>query len=187
MRVGIFDIETTNLYADSGIILCMSHKPYLASKKTVRTIRADRFESWKTGKSDNREVVENIMKELREYDILVAHNGQYFDKAFLNTSCLKYGMLPELRLKKFIDPVLIARKHLRLHNNTLNALIAHLDIPEKKTPVAFEHWVKAGLDSNTKSMDYIVEHCEKDVIALEAVYDETRKLVKRIDDGGSAW
>jgi len=185
MRVGIFDLETSSLYANSGIILCMSHKLYLT--KEVHTIRADSFKSWKTGKSDNSEMVRNIMIALSGYDILVAHNGQYFDKTFLNSMCLKYKIPPELRQVKFIDPVLIARRHLRLGRNSLNSLIDYFDIQDTKTPIRFEHWIKASHDSNVESLSYIADHCEKDVKALDKTYDIVRKLVKRIDDGGSAW
>jgi len=187
MRVGIFDLEMTSLSADSGIILCASHMPYMGKRKDIVTIRADKFPSWKNNKSNNGEVVAAIMKDLTKYDILVAHNGQRFDKPFLNAMCLKYGIKPELRYVKFIDPCQLAWRHLRMHRNSLAALQAFLNIPVSKSPVAFEHWLKAGLDGNKKSMDYIVEHCELDVLVLDAVYDATRTLVKRIDDGGGAF
>jgi len=185
MRTGIFDLETSSLYANSGIILSMSHKLYLDKK--VHSLRADSYKSWKTGKSDNSEMVRNIMIALSQYDILVAHNGQYFDKTFLNSMCLKYRIPPELRQTKFIDPVLIARRHLRLAKNSLASLIDYFDIQDTKTPIRFDYWIKASHDSNSKALSYIVEHCDRDVVALEKVYDIVRKLAKRIDDGGSAW
>jgi len=186
VRTGIFDLETSSLYANSGIILCASIKDY-AQDKPVTTLRADQYKTWKTARSNNKELVKDIMRALDQFDILVAHNGQYFDKTFLNSMCLKYGLTAALRGVKFIDPVLIARRHLRIGRNSLNSLIDYFDVPDAKTPIRFEHWIKASHDGNKGSMDYIVEHCEKDVIALEKVYDIVRKLVKKIDDGGSAF
>ena len=185
MKVGIFDLETSSLYANSGIVLCASIKQYGA--KGVKTFRADSYKNWKTNKSHNEAIVRDIMAELSKYDILVAHNGTYFDKTWLNTACLKYGLTPALRGVKFIDPVLIARRHLRMARNSLAALIDYFDIQETKTPIRFAYWIEASHDGNTKSMNYIVKHCEKDVISLEEVYDRVRKLVKQIDDGGSAF
>lgn len=185
MKIGIFDLETSSLYANSGIVLCASVKEY--GRPGVKTVRADRYKSWKSGKSDNKDVIVDIMKLLMEYDILVAHNGQYFDKTFLNSMCLKYGLMPELRGVKFIDPVMIARRHLRMARNSLAALIDYFDIQETKTPIRFVYWIEASHDGNKKAMEYIVKHCEKDVVSLEAVYDKVRKLVKQIDDGGSAF
>jgi len=185
MKVACFDLETSSLYANSGIILCASIKPYGSRK--ITTFRADKYPSWKTNKSDNEDLVRAIMAELAEYDILIAHNGQYFDKAWLNTVCLKYDLIPALRSVKFVDPVLLARRHLRMARNSLAALIDYFDIQEEKSPIRFAYWIEASHDGNKKSLDYIVKHCEKDVIALERVYDKVRRLVKQIDDGGSAF
>jgi uncharacterized protein YprB with RNaseH-like and TPR domain len=182
--IGIFDLETSGLYANSSIVMCGVVKEYRGKRITI--IRADEFPSWKTGKSDNRDVISAIMKELTRYDILIAHNGQYFDKTWLNSACLKYGLEPQLRGMKFIDPVMIARRHMRIARNSLHSLIDYLEIPEHKTDILFKHWIQASHDSNKKSLDYIVKHCVADVITLEKVYDRVKKLVKSIDDSGSA-
>jgi uncharacterized protein YprB with RNaseH-like and TPR domain len=184
MKVGIFDLETSSLYANSGIVLCGCVKSY--GHPGVVTVRADEFPSWKSHKSDNREVVKAIMAELDKYDILVAHNGQFFDKAWLNSACLKYGFNPSLRWAKTIDPVHAARRHLRLTRNSLTAILDYFDIAESKTPIRFECWQQAALDGDKKSMGYIVEHCHRDVIALEKVYDKMRRIIMKIDERGSA-
>jgi len=184
MRTAIFDLETSSLYANSGIVLCAVIKEYRQPEVTI--IRADQFKSWKSGKSDNREVIKAIMEALEPFNIYVAHNGQYFDKAWLNSACIKYGMKPTLRYEKFIDPVMLGRRFLRLARNSLASMLDYFDIEDSKTPIRFDHWVKASLDSDTESMDYIVKHCVKDVKLLERVYDLTKSLVKGIDEGGSA-
>lgn len=185
MRTGIFDLETSSLYANSGIVLCCCVKSY--GHKDVTTIRADEFPSWKKRKSDNKDVVEAIMKKLDEYDILVAHNGQFFDKAWLNSACLKYGFYPELRYRKTVDPVQAARRHLRLARNSLASLIDYFDIQDDKSPIRFDNWLTASLDGDRKSMDYIVEHCRRDVIALDRVYDKLRTIIHKIDERGSSY
>ena len=185
MKVAIFDLETFGFYADAGIVLCGCIKEYGKSK--VTTIRADDFPSWKKEKSNNRSVIEAIVKELDQYDILVAHNGQYFDKRWLNTACLEYGLFPICRAKKFIDPVLISRKHLRMGRNSLAALLDHFDIPIKKTPLELKQWLKATLDGNQTCMNTIVAHCKQDILALEMLYDRVRPLVDKIDNRGSAF
>lgn len=187
MRVGLFDLETTGLNADDGIILCAAIKEYRAPRNTIKVIRADDFPSWKNHRTDNKAVVATIMAGLREYDILVAHNGQWFDKPMLNSFCLKYGMEPELRGVKFIDPYQLAKRHMRLHSNSQHSVIKFLGVKDQKTHVDFDHWTKAAMEGSKESMDYIVDHVIKDVYSMEGVYDATRRLVKRIDDGGSSW
>lgn len=185
MKVGIVDLETSSLYANTGIILCGSFKQYGADK--VTTIRADKFPSWKSKRSNNKEVVLAITEALKQFDVLVAYNGQYFDKTFLNSMCLKYEIEPSIRWVKFIDPVLIARRHLRIARNSLTSLVDYFNIQDTKSPVEFKHWMQAALDGNKTSMNYICEHCEKDILALESVYDRVRRLVDKIDNRGSAY
>lgn len=185
MEIGIFDLETSGFYADSSILLCCSVKSY--KDKKVTTIRADKFKTWKTNKSYEREVIEKIAYELDKYDILIAHNGQWFDKGFFNAKCLQYSLRPILRFKKLIDPVQISRRHLRLGRNTLAALIDYLEIPVHKTPIKLKKWIQASHDGNTKAMDIISTHCEYDIITLEKVYDKLRLLIDKIDTRGSAF
>lgn len=185
MVVGIFDLETSGFYADSAILLCCSIKEYKQNK--ITTIRADQFKSWKLNKTNEREMIEKTAYELDKYDILVAHNGQWFDKGFFNAKCIEYGIRPILRMKKLIDPVQISRRHLRLGRNSLAAIIDYLQIPVKKTPIELRKWLLASLEGNKKCMDIIIEHCEYDVITLEKVYDKLRGLIDKIDSRGSAF
>lgn len=185
MKIGIFDLETSGFYADSSILLCCSIKQY--EKKGISTIRADKFKTWNTNKSNEAEVIKKVADELNEFDILIAHNGQWFDKGYFNAKCLQYEITPVLRFKKLIDPVLISRRHLRLGRNTLAALIDYLQIPVKKTPIELHKWIKASHDGDKKCMDLISVHCEHDVITLEKVYNRLRKLIDKIDKSGSAY
>lgn len=185
MKLGIFDLETSGFYADSSILLCCSFKQY--DKKGVKTIRADKFKTWGHNKSNEEEVIRAIAKDLDKFDILIAHNGQWFDKGYFNAKCMQYNIEPVLRFKKLIDPVLISRRHLRLGRNTLAALIDYLQIPIKKTPIELHKWIKASHDGDKKCMDLISVHCEHDVITLEKVYDRLRRLIDKIDKSGSSY
>lgn len=183
MKIGLFDLETSGFYADSSILLCCSVKTY--DKKGVKTIRADSYRNWKTQKSNEKEFIIDVLEELDGYDIVIAHNGLFFDKNYLNAKALQYELTPVLRFKKLIDPVLISRRHLRLGRNTLAALIDYLQIPVKKTPIELHKWIKASHDGDKDCMDLISTHCEHDVITLEMVYNRLRKLIDKIDKNGS--
>lgn len=186
MRTAIFDLETTGLAANTSVLLCAVIKEY-GSKAPPTIIRADHFPEWKTHRSNTRPIVRAVVNALKDYDIYVAHNGQHFDKPMLVSWALKFEQPVLLRFAKFIDPVLLARRHMRLARNSLQEIIRFLNVPEDKTPVAFDHWLKASLDGNRHSLDYIVKHCVQDVKALELVYGRVKSLVKVINDAGSAW
>lgn len=185
MKIAIYDLETSSFYANNGIVLCAVVKEY--GKNIHRVFRADKYKNWKYEKSNNSFLIKDLIEYLDTFDIVVAHNGEHFDKTFLNTKCIKYGFKPILRLKKSIDPVLSARRHLKMGRNSLASLIDYFDIEYHKTPIEFAHWIKASHDSNSKSMDIIVKHCVMDVKSLEKVYDKLRPLIDKIDNKGSSY
>lgn len=188
MKTCIFDLETSGLNAESSILLCCSFKTYNSDfKGKVTTIRADKFPEWKSDRLNQRSFIKAISESLEDYDILVAHNGQWFDKRFFNSKCIQYDLEPMMRYKKLIDPVQVARRHLNLSRNSLHSLIDFLKIKENKTPIRFENWLRAAMMGDTKCMDEICVHCHYDIITLEKVYDRLRKLVSKVDNSGSSF
>lgn len=185
MKLAIADLETSGFYADSSILLCCSIKDYHTHK--VTTLRADKYKNWKTKKTIEKPFIEDVLNALDDYDILVFHNGEFFDKGYMNAKAVQYGLYPVLRAKKTIDPVLVSRRHLRLGRNSLAALIDYLRVPVKKTPIELSVWTQAALEGDTECMDKIVKHCEHDVITLHSVYDKLRDLIDKIDKRGSSF
>lgn len=192
MRIAIFDIETFSLNADTGLLLCAVIKEYQTPQSRAlgtlapKVIRADSFPNWDKNRANCLPIVKAVLKELREYDIFVAHNGRFFDRSMLLAWAIKFNLPVSLRFSKFIDPCQLSRNHLKLGRNSLAKLIDWLDVPEEKTDIKWGEWMKASFNGNRRSMDYIVKHCEQDVFALELVFDRMKRLVKGIDESGSA-
>lgn len=175
----------SSLNADGGIILCCSVKKYQV--RGITCIRADSYDSWANNRTNEKELIQAISDELDKYDILVAHNGERFDKKFFNAKCLQYRLKPVLRFKKLIDPVQLSWRHLKLGRNSLASLIDYLEIPVKKTPIELHRWLEAAYEGSKKSMDIICDHCDKDVVTLEQVYDRLRLLIDKVDNRGSSF
>lgn len=153
----------------------------------MTTFRADKYPTWRTNRPDCKAIATDIINHLKQFDILIAHNGIYFDRAWLNTLAIKYDLSMAVRWRKFIDPVMLSRRHLRLGRNTLDQLIDYFEIPHKKTHVDGRIWMSAAMNGDRKSMDYIADHCVKDVRSLEMVYDKLRPLIEKLDNRGSAY
>lgn len=179
MRAVSFDLETTNLNANFGVILCACIKPFDGK---VKTFRGDAYKSWKDRRSDDSELCRAIYKELEQYDIWIAHNGNNFDVPFLRTRLMKAGV--RMVQPKLVDPVRLSRRYLKLGYNSLEQVAGHFGI-YGKTTVAGDHWMRASLDGDRKSMNYIVEHCIADVEMLEEVAVHLNYLVPRIGSFGS--
>jgi uncharacterized protein YprB with RNaseH-like and TPR domain len=182
----ILDLETTDLSADRGVILCASYESSAKPGK-VCTIRQDDPEinpDWETKRSNDRELVKRVNAIVREHDVIVAHNGSRFDLPFLRTRAMRWGLAP-LRDVKNVDPLQIAWRKFRLRSNRLGAISDHLGIEDKKTPLDLSIWTAAMLDGSKKAMNLIVEHCEADIKVLSAVLPHVKQFIKILDDRGS--
>lgn len=182
IRIATFDIETTHLCADFGIILCAVVKSSESNAKPV-VIRGDDYASWDKRRSNDRETVMALRDELDRYDVLVAHNGLKFDLPFIRTRLAKWGRKP-LSDFKIVDPVQLARNKFRMSYNSLEKLATFLDC-NSKTKVEGKYWLRAALDGDRKAMNYIVKHCVEDVATLEQVVDSLKSYSTAFNTWGS--
>jgi uncharacterized protein YprB with RNaseH-like and TPR domain len=182
----ILDIESTALYADLGVVLCMSYESSEDPGK-VHTLRTDRLNptDWKKGiRGNDREMVKQANEVIRSHDIVIAHNGRFFDVPFLRTRAMVHRLSP-LHSMVIVDPVLVARRHLRFERNSLSRLLDTLGLKDKKTPLDLSVWTDVILNGSKEGMDNIVEHCEADVKALSGLLPFVRPFIKQFDMGGS--
>ncbi len=178
-----FDLETSNLSADFGIVLCAVIKP--AGEDCI-TLRGDVLnKKWKTKRSDDSAVIKATVEELLKYDIWVAHNGARFDVPWLRTRLLKHGGEP-LATRKLVDPVFLARNKLKMSYNSLSKIADHLGV-NSKTEVSPEMWLRASLDGDKEAMDYIVSHCVEDTITLEKVVGKLKAYSTAYNSWGSGF
>lgn len=183
----ILDLETTDLAADRGVILCASYESSNEIGK-VRTIRQDDPDinpDWETKRGNDRELTKQVAGLVRDHDVIVAHNGTRFDLPFLRTRCLRWRLAPPKDVK-IVDPLQIAWRKFRLRSNALGAVADYLGIEDKKTPLDLSVWADAMLNGSKRAMNLIVSHCEADVKVLSAVLPHVKQFVRILDDRGSA-
>ena len=184
MNVAMLDLETSNLNADYGVILCGVFKPY---KGKPEVFRIDKTSSYKARPWDDAELVKDILKHIagdgkkREaIDILVTYNGAMFDAPFLTSR----AMLTDINIRenfsfKHIDLYWVARKKLKLHDAKLDTVARFLKCHVSKTHIDPETWNKA-VTGYQPALDYVVDHCVKDVQVLEEVYEKMKPFIKQI-------
>ena len=185
VTTAVFDLETSDLSADSGIILCGVIKSSEQKKEII--FRSDELnKDWAKGRRGNdKETTKRILDVLKNHDVLVAHNGTRFDLPFLRTRALRWGLDP-LKEVKIVDPLSLAWRKLRLKSNRLGSLQDYLGVGVKKTPLDMSLWMRAILDGDAEAMDAIVHHCVMDVRVLEGVFNVVKPYVRILDDRGSA-
>lgn len=170
----LYDIETTNLKADFGIILCAVVKPL--GHKPLKIFRLDDHRARVC--DEDKFLVKALRDELEKYEFLIGHNSIRFDRMFINTR-LMYHSLEPMHEKLHIDTLTIARSCMRISYRSLERIIQFLDIPEKKTPLDPKQWRHAML-GDRNAMDAVVKHCIQDVKSLELVYDRLKPFMKSV-------
>ena len=123
-----------------------------------------------------KKLLRDISIRLLDCDVWLTHYGTWFDRPFVNSRLLYHG-LPILPPNfAHIDTWKISRNHLKLRSNRLVTISEFLGTKDEKNSIKPEQWIRA-LGGHKPSMDYIVDHCRRDVLVLEEVYNKIRPLV----------
>jgi len=167
-KIGFFDLETSNLDASIGMIICGSIKEYKGKTVTYPMKKVD-------GLLTDAEAVVKLRDDLEKYDYVCTYYGTRFDIPYINTRLIMHGERPINQLRH-IDMYFTARFKLKLHSNRLVVVGETLFGESHKTRVMGPEWTRA-LMGDANSLRYITEHCEIDVAELEAVFEELRGFV----------
>lgn len=175
MKILAWDIEASNLAADFGIVLCVGFKEVGTGRPVVFDILDYVGENGDLIKAEKK-LLADVSKELLTADVWLTHFGTWYDIPFINTRLL-YHKLPILPPNyAHIDTWKIAKNRLKMRNNRLVTISEFLGTEEEKNAIKPEQWIRA-LGGHKPSMDYIVEHCRRDVVVLEEAYLRLRPLV----------
>jgi uncharacterized protein YprB with RNaseH-like and TPR domain len=175
MRILSWDIEASGLNADFGIVLCVGFKEVGKGKPEVLNILDYRDASGDLIKAEKR-LLKDVSARLLDSDVWLTHFGTWYDINFVN-SRLIYHRLPIIPPNyNHIDTWKIAKNRLKLRNNRLITISEFLGTEDEKNAIKPEQWIRA-IGGHRSSMDYIVEHCRRDVLVLEEVYGLLKPLV----------
>lgn len=175
-RLAFWDLETTDLGASMGRLLCCSIADNWGN---VTTRRASDFE--RTSVIDDSGLAEWIRDELERYDILVSWNGFNFDHGFLQARLLRWGKRPLAR-KLAIDPMWKARPSRygsRIGGSSLKNVSSFFRLDISKSELDKETWQLAGA-GDEQALDYIIDHCERDVLVLRKVFNHLKPLIQTV-------
>lgn len=164
-RIVCLDIETTNLSADFGYILCYSMKE-LGGDIIHRTITPKEIKTYKFDEG----IVKQFLKDIKGVDKVITYYGSNFDLPYLRTRALRFGLpFPGWKELLSVDVYYIARSKLRTHRKRLETVADLMNIPSKEHRLNPEIWQRAQAGS-VRALEYIQQHCDEDVITLEEVY-----------------
>jgi uncharacterized protein YprB with RNaseH-like and TPR domain len=175
VRIGFLDIESSHLKANIGIMLSWSMK--LKDGEVLYDV-INREEAIDKDKQDKR-IVKSLLDAIdQNVDMLVTYYGTGFDIPFIRTRAMYWGFDDCLGHgdKIHYDLYYTVRGKLQLHSNRLAVATEFLGI-EGKTRLPPETWGQARL-GYPEALEYVVDHCNEDVIILEDLYNEVKKYKK---------
>lgn len=176
-RILLWDIETTNLVADYGWILCIAFK-WLGEKKT-HLISIHNTKEFRKDRTNDRGVIRKFLKHFSQADLHVHWFGEYFDFPFVQTRLLVHGEKP-LPAIPFVDGWKIAKKSLKLRSNRLDAVSKITPVKgkrEEKLQPTPDDW-RRSMAGHIDAIKTIGERCKSDVRVLEQNYEAIRPFTK---------
>ena len=163
-KVGFFDIESSNLTSDYGLVLCyaIKHEGGLISNSiTPQEIKG----------SQDKRLLTDLCKDLRKFTRIITWYGTWFDVPFCRSRAIYHKLdFPVWKEVYHTDAYLIAKKKLAtIHSKKLKIVAEFYGIPAKKHAINPQVWLKC-LSGSQKALDFIQIHCEEDVETLRRVW-----------------
>ena len=175
----MLDIENfgMNFKANNGFMITYYIKEYNKKKYYYDYIK---YKDLYNKKIRDKNLVKNIIRDMKNFDIIVTYNGTYHDLPYIRTRALmhninflKYGDM------KHIDLYFLIKSKFRLNRNSLKNACECFKI-KGKTCVKLDIWIDAIL-KDRKALMNILDHNKGDVDTLNELYNKVYKYSRRIN------
>ena len=183
MRFAIFDAECTSLKSDQGFLLCVGVLP-LDGKPEIIGLHNAGFENGRL--HIDKKLALAVREKLEGFDGLVGWNSALFDIPFINDRLTLSGLDP-LEKRFHVDIMYAARMgKSALTSSRLDWVSKVLGVAHRKTDLDLNTWKEAEAEAlahfanGRKNYNYIVEHCEKDLLVTREVYERLKNRVQTI-------
>lgn len=124
----------------------------------------------------DKELVKELHSLFQEADVLIAHNGNSFDKKKACARFIFYELEPT-KILSTIDTKLIAKRYFAFNSNSLDDLGEHLGLGRKLKHSGFDLWLGC-MRGEKKCWDLMRRYNRRDVSLLEKVYLRFRPWIQ---------
>lgn len=131
--------------------------------------------TWDNKQNDKR-MLQEFSKVIKEADEVVAHNGDKFDIKWFNTRCLFHNIniLPKY---KTLDTLKKAKFHFYFNSNKLDYIAKYLGVGAKIETGGLDLWKAVLLEQNHNALSRMVDYCKNDVVILEDVFHRLKPYI----------
>lgn len=164
MRMAYWDIETWDLSAPFGPILCIS--TLLLPEEKMVTLRQDAYVKRKKAEdmTDDRQLLIDFRESLKDRHITSGWFSKGFDISHVNSRLAYHGETELLPKALHLDAIWHFKgwRGLKPQSARMKHVAEFFKLDEQKPDVPPEVWLKAR-GGNKTAMDEVVERCEADV------------------------
>jgi uncharacterized protein YprB with RNaseH-like and TPR domain len=172
-RIGFYDIETSNLNADFGIILSYC----ILSNKGKLYHRIITPEEIKSGVFD-KNLLKQLCKDVRNFDRIIGYYSSRFDAPFLRTRSIYHRLqFPIYKEISHTDAYMVAKHKLLLHSRRLGVVAPFFGIKAKGHPLNGNIWLQC-LSGDKKALDFVLTHNKEDVYSLRDLWHRIEKYTQ---------
>ena len=168
-----FDIETTSLKADVGILVASG---FILPNGEIKILFAENLE-------EEKDLIENTAKLLlqnKDEEIVIWYSK--FDIPFLVSRAIKHGLdISGIYDLKIVDLCKLIQENLKFRSNKLDEVAKffgikkNLSITGKNVHLLYFRAIKG----DAKAKDEIVEHCKDDLLAMKEIYEKVKAYVPK--------
>lgn len=166
-----FDIETTSLQADAGILVSAG---FIYSDGETDVLFVDKPD-------DEKKIIQQALERLKKEEfVFIWYTG--FDIPFLIARAIKNGLdISEIYSIKFVDLCDFTRQNLKLASAKLDEVSKFLNIEKEfsLTGKSVQNLYFKAMQGDKKAKEEIVGHCIDDLKALKSVHEKVKPYVNR--------
>lgn len=179
-HIGYFDIEASNLAANFGIMLC-----YCILDNDTGVIKESVIPNGSNASYDilvkdlDKNVINDLISDLSQFDRVITYYGTRYDLPFSRTRALYHDLnFPTFQELVHTDVYYMVKSKLKLHSSRLEVACDTILGESNKTRFRADIWTRAQM-GDSKSLEYVIDHCRKDVIDLRKLHHKMSPFVGR--------
>ena len=175
-RVGFIDIEFWNLDANFGVMLCWCIK--VNGEELILSDKVN-LDDLRNKDIQDKNLVQSCIDTMSTFHHLVGHYSGKCDIPYIRTRAMKWGLeFPHYGEIVHTDVWRMAKVAMKLNSNRQDTIAGFLRGKSLKTAID-DSWIKAVMCGDQKALDNILDHCERDVLDLEANYLALKPYCRR--------
>jgi hypothetical protein len=182
-RIAFYDLENSpalgwyydrykegNIVADEQDWFMLSFAWQWADEKKVHCKALCDYPGYAKNKTDDTPLIKDLWKLFDEADILIAHNGDRFDRRKSNSRFLGCNLPPPSPYKT-VDTLKVARRQFMQGSNSLQSLGEFLGLGGKLPTTGWHTW-RGCIDGDPKAWASLKRYNRRDVSLLKGVYEK---------------